>query len=574
MPVHSLISCQSLFELMKLVIDHCPYPLLLLDRHNKKLFSNKAAVELEKDIADSDQVKNFTLEKRLENLIQGRPAHYTDPNSRSFSVFYLPFGDEKELYTLAVFIPPEKALSPAFQINDLQSIIEASFDGIMVANREGEILMANQAYERLTGNKLKAVIGHKIYELVQEGFHTDPVMDLVIKRKEPVTNTQYSPTNRNCLMITGNPVFDKNGEVSWVVLNFRDITKLNQLQYELEHTRELTERYSAELAELRKQVVKETNIIAKSPSMTKVIELALHVAKVDSTVLIQGESGAGKELIAKIIHNNSSRGFGAFIKVNCTAIPETLIESELFGYEAGAFTGANRQGKAGLFELAHNGTLLLDEIGDMPLSFQAKFLRALQEQEITRVGGTKPRKVNVRLLAATNQDLRKLVKEKSFREDLYFRLNVVPIFVPPLRERQEDIIPLIFFYQEYFSKKYNLKKELTPDAINVLAQYHWPGNVRELVNLVERLMVTSVSPVITAANLPEEFHLTIVSKEAVSIKGIVPLKQAVKELERQLLERALISYGSTYKAAEVLKIDQSTIVKKLKKLRKEEKLEL
>ena len=559
MPVPSLIARQPLFDLMKTVIGHCPYPLVLLDRQNKNILTNRGAAG------------HFNPDTRMEGFFPSGLNHYSGPDSKTYSVVYLPFGDGQERYTLAVFIPAPKDIAPALQINDLQSIIEASHDGIMVADRDGKILLANQSYERLTGNKLEDVIGHKIFDLVQEGFHTDPLVDLVVKRKEPVTNTQYLPAQRNCLMITGNPVLGQDGEVRWVVLSFRDITQLNQLQYELEHARELTERYSAELAELRKQVVKQTNIVARSPSMKKVIELALHVAKVDSTVLIQGESGAGKELIAKIIHNNSSRGFGAFIKINCTAIPETLIESEPFGYEAGAFTGANRQGKAGLFELAHNGTLLLDEIGDMPLNFQTKFLRALQEQEITRVGGTKPRKINVRILAATNQDLKKLVKEKGFREDLYFRLNVVPIQVPPLRERQADIIPLIFFYQEYFSRKYSLKKELTPDAINLLAQYHWPGNVRELVNLVERLLVTSVSPVITAANLPEELLFTVDCREAVSVKGILPLKQAVEELERQLLERALASYGSTYKAAEVLKIDQSTIVKKLKRLRREEK---
>ncbi|MCL5935773.1 MAG: sigma 54-interacting transcriptional regulator, partial [Firmicutes bacterium] len=192
--------------------------------------------------------------------------------------------------------------------------------------------------------------------------------------------------------------------------------------------------------------------------------------------------------------------------------------------------------------------------------------RVLQEQEITRVGGEKTLKTNVRIIAATNQDLDSMVKEKRFRKDLYFRLNVVPILVPPLRERQEDIIPLIFFYQEFFNNRYNLKKEFAPDAIKVLSQYHWPGNVRELINVVERQLVTSIIPVITASDLPPEFY-PIKSQEAVSIKGIIPLKQAVEELEIQLLNRALSTYGSTYKAAEILQIDQSTVVKKMKKLK-------
>ncbi|MEW6275175.1 MAG: sigma 54-interacting transcriptional regulator [Bacillota bacterium] len=563
MQAHFFTKHLSLLESMINVINYCPVPMALYDENKKKIFFNQAALTLQENLGTG----RGKIKKRgsLRSLFTDKPNYLSGPEQKNFFVIYLPFKDEKETFTLAVVLPEKE---PSFSSPNLQAIIESSYDGIIVTDRGGKILIANQAYERLTGNKVKNVLGRNIYELGQEGVHADPLVDLVVKRKKPATNTQYSPQQRTCLMITGSPVFDQNGEVQWVVLNFRDITELNQLQYELNHVRELTRRYSGELAELRKQVVKETNIIANSPAMKKAIELALHVAKVDSTVLIQGESGVGKELIAKIIHHNSSRSLGPFIKINCAAIPETLIESELFGHEPGAFTGANKQGKAGLFELAHNGTLLLDEIGDLPLSIQGKLLRSLQEQEITRVGGTKIRKVNVRVIAATNQDLKIMAREKRFREDLYFRLNVVPIFVPPLRERQEDIIPLLFFYQDFFNKKYNLKKEFTPDAISVLAQYHWPGNVRELVNVVERLLVTSVSPVISSANLPEEIYSsTMGSHEVVSIKGIIPLKQAVEELERQLLEKALVSYGSTYKAAEALKIDQSTIVKKLKKLR-------
>jgi len=457
---------------------------------------------------------------------------------------------------------------PIFGEKDFNSFIEALYDGIMVIDKEGNILAANQSYGELMGNKVKNILGQKIFDFNSPTFYADQqVANLVIKRKESITSTQNSPTQQNCVMITGNPVLDARGQIRWVIISYRDITRFNQLQYELESVRELSERYSSELAELRHQVIKKTNIVANSTVMKKVIELALHVAKVDSTILINGESGVGKEQIAKIIHNNSLRSLGPFIKINCTVIPETLVESELFGYEPGAFTGANKHGKTGLFELAQNGTLLLDEIGDLPLGVQAKLLRVLQEQEITRVGGTKTYKIDVRILTATNQNLAALMKEKRFREDLYFRLNVVPIFVPPLRERQEDIIPLVFHYQDIFNKKYNLNKQFAPDAIYSISQYHWPGNVRELINVVERLMVTSVSPTITAASLAQEPLLTKIDHESVSIKGIPPLKKAVEELERQLLERALVTYGSTYKAAKILQIDQSTIVKKLKKLK-------
>ena len=549
----SSYNSSPLSGLLESIIQFLSYPAVLYNSRNKKMIFNQAAIAIQ-------EKKLFTT------LFEENPSFYTSCERKYFSIVYLPIKDNEENLTLAVFIPyldgayPHGCLTP-----DLRDIIEASYDGIIVTNGEGIILAANKAYESLTKNKVSNITGRKICEISQEKIPASLVSH-VLDKKKPASNTQHSPTNHKCLTITGKPVFNSDGKVQWVILYYRDITEINQLKYEIEHIRGITQRYSFELTEIRKQVIRETNIIANSQAIKKVIELSLHVAKVDSTVLIQGESGAGKELIAKIIHNNSSRSLGPFIKVNCTAIPESLIESELFGYEPGAFTGASRKGKAGFFELAHNGTLLLDEIGDLPLNVQGKLLRVLQEQEITRVGGEKTRKINVRIIAATNQDLDSMVKDKTFRNDLYFRLNVVPILVPPLRERQEDIIPLAFFYQEFFNKKYNLKKEFAPDAIKVFSKYHWPGNIRELINVVERQLVTSIAPVIAASDLPPEFYPAR-SQEVVSIKGIIPLKQAVEELERQLLNRAMATYGSTYKAAEILKVDQSTIVKKLKKLK-------
>ncbi len=253
--------------------------------------------------------------------------------------------------------------------------------------------------------------------------------------------------------------------------------------------------------------------------------------------------------------------------MNCGAIPADLLESELFGYEKGAFTGANREGKIGMFELANNGTLFLDEVGDLPRDFQVKLLRAIQEREVMRVGGYKPRPINVRIIAATNRDLESLVREGRFREDLYFRLNVVPLQIPPLRERKEDIIPLAYNFKQKCSKQYKIKKNFAPEVYDTLLQYDWPGNVRELENIIERLMVTTPDQTITAGDIsPYLFKDSARYSPEVSVRGILPLKEAVQQVERQLILSALKQYGSTYKAAKVLKVDQSTVVRKSMKL--------
>jgi Transcriptional regulator containing PAS, AAA-type ATPase, and DNA-binding domains len=301
--------------------------------------------------------------------------------------------------------------------------------------------------------------------------------------------------------------------------------------------------------------------------MQELLKTALRLSQVDSTVLLLGESGVGKEVIATTIHARSHRKEGPFIAVNCGAIPADLLESELFGYEKGAFTGANREGKSGMFELANGGTLFLDEIGDLPKDFQVKLLRAIQEREIMRVGGSKPRPINVRIIAATNHDLENLVREGKFREDLYFRLNVVPLDIPPLRERKEDIIPLIYSFKNKFSKAYEINKDIMPEVYDILLQYQWPGNVRELENVIERLMVTTTGDTIGINDIPKHLiNYTPDNHPEIKVQGIIPLKEAVNTVERQLITNALKQFGSTYKAARVLQVDQSTIVRKANKL--------
>lgn len=327
---------------------------------------------------------------------------------------------------------------------------------------------------------------------------------------------------------------------------------------------------------LRSEVQKKYSfeeIIANGFVMHKVLDLIDRVKDIDSNVLVTGESGTGKELVVRAIHYNGPRKNHNLVTVNCSAIPEHLLESELFGYEKGAFTGAVSQ-KRGLFELANEGTLFLDEIGEMPLNLQAKLLRVLQEQSFVRVGGTKEIKVNFRLIAATNRNLYEEMKKGKFREDLYYRLNVIPIRIPPLRERKDDIFALIQHYVQYFNEKYNLSKSISNSALKKLQQYHWPGNVRELKNIVERLIVLTEKDKIkledleTLIGLNEKYDFNEEERNAndVVVHNIIPLKQCIEEAERQLLELAKKKYDSTTEIAEVLQVNQSTVSRKMKKL--------
>ncbi|WP_240689455.1 sigma-54-dependent Fis family transcriptional regulator [Ammoniphilus sp. YIM 78166] len=302
----------------------------------------------------------------------------------------------------------------------------------------------------------------------------------------------------------------------------------------------------------------ENRLIMKSETMQRVMKIIHAVAQVDSTVLLLGESGVGKSAIAHLIHRTSSRANKPFISVNCGAFPEHLIEAELFGYEHGSFTGGKKGGAMGLFEVAHEGTIFLDEIAELPYSLQAKLLNVLQENTIRKVGSTVNKKINVRILAATNKDLAQMVKEKSFREDLFYRLNVVPLTIPSLRERKEDIPDLIDYFLSKYNKKYGLFMQLRPQVKDELLHYNWPGNIRELENRIERMVVTNSQEGLDQREPSKS------DEEAV----FPPLKQAKKQLEKELILKAYQLYANTYKVAEVLEVDQSTIVKKLKEYRK------
>ena len=448
---------------------------------------------------------------------------------------------------------------------DLDAIIESSYDGIWVTDGEGNVLRINKAYETITGLPCASFYGRNMKDLVLEGYISESVTMLVLDKREQQTIYQETKTGKS-LLVTGSPVFDERGNILRVVTNVRDITELKSLITKLDESQRLAEIYQSELSDLKKKFNAFDKIIGASPKMKNLMDTVCRIAHVNSAVLITGETGTGKELIADYIHQHSMRTGKPLIKVNCGAIPENLIESELFGYETGAFTGARKGGKPGYFEIANGGSIFLDEIGEMPFNLQAKLLRVLESEEITRVGGHKPHPLDVRVIAATNRDMLDMVQRQQFREDLYYRLNVVPLNIPPLRERIEDIPYLIAHFVSIFNKSHSLLRRISPEVIDICISYNWPGNIRELKNLVERMMVMAPHDLITKEDLPlliGNSHDGIIPR--VLVTALMPLSDAVMSTEKQLLEKAYAAYRTTREMARELKIDASTIVRKAAK---------
>ncbi|WP_169733577.1 sigma 54-interacting transcriptional regulator [Clostridiisalibacter paucivorans] len=449
----------------------------------------------------------------------------------------------------------------------LDRTIEYSYDGIYITDGKGKTIRVNESYERITGLKRANLIDRNMKDLVKEGYISKSGSLLSIEKRQTISLNQEFKTGKKAL-ITSRPVFDEKGNIIIVITNVRDVTELYKLKSELQVQEKLAEKYYWEIKELKNQYLDTSGLVVKDKKMLDILYRAKKAAITDITVLLFGESGVGKEVVAKFIHKNSNRLEKPFIKVNCGAIPENLIESELFGYEQGAFTGANKDGKMGLFEVANGGTLFLDEIGELPLNMQVKLLRVLQENEVKRVGGVKSIKIDVRIISATNRDLEKMVKQKLFREDLFYRLNVIPINIPPLRERKQDIIELTRYFLMNINEKYGWNKSLARDVMDAIYDYQWPGNVRELKNVIERITAMSSGDEINCKDLPRKILNKKNRPRFEFCDDIIPIKRAVSIVEKNLLERSYEKYGNVRDAARALDIDPSTFVRKRKKYEK------
>jgi PAS domain S-box-containing protein len=447
-----------------------------------------------------------------------------------------------------------------------EKILDISADGFLIVNAKGNIVDISRAYCAFLGREKKDIIGNYVMDVIKnsrlpEIMITDETEVNVLHR---LANGQ-TPGNEKCVVVTraavkeGNEVIGAVGQIYFRKEAMGLAEKLKNMDLELNF-------YKSELQRAAKDRYNIENIIGQDKQFIEIKKMAEKAAKNDFTVLLFGETGTGKEVFANVIHYESSRRHRPLIRVNCGAIPSELLESELFGYEEGSFTGAKKGGKKGKFELAHGGTIFLDEIGDMPLNMQAKLLRVLQEKEIEKIGGTKPVPVNVRVIAATNQDLDGFGRKK-LRDDLYYRLSVIQLRIPALRERRRDIRLISDHYLKILSKTYQKSVMISPDVYEILEHYSWPGNVRELKNVIERAYCLVEGQVILPSHLPP--HVMTNSKEipAHSI-GRKNFHSILEEIEREILLNALNRTNYNFKAAaKEMGIHRSTFYKKIEKLK-------
>lgn len=438
--------------------------------------------------------------------------------------------------------------------DQLKNILDHSYDEIYVTDLDGNVLYVNEACTRNYGAKPEDIIGSTSKEISEKAYWSPRISSIALEKKSSITLEQITCTGKT-LLTTATPLYDDDGEISMIIENARDITESKGIRYELALSQKKLSQYRAEVEALKKEN-QDSNIIFKSKSMSNIMILARRVAEINSTVLIQGESGTGKGVIAKYIHHHGAFKDGPFVSINCAAIPAELMESELFGYSAGSFTGASEKGRIGLFELADSGTLFLDEIAEIPLHLQAKLLHALQEKVYFPVGGRKEKKVNCRILAATNKDLQNMVIKQKFRDDLYYRINVFEIVIPPLRDRADDISPLVQSLINRYNERYGLHRQISHKALDVLIKYPWPGNVREMENTLERLVVMCPEELIDVNHLPESL-LEKPSSEQFPFLDKGSLEEALADVEKQIILKSYEKYHSSYEVARRLKISQS-----------------
>ncbi|HWQ78511.1 MAG TPA: sigma 54-interacting transcriptional regulator [Anaerovoracaceae bacterium] len=443
---------------------------------------------------------------------------------------------------------------------ELDAVLDAIHDDILIADGQGRILKVSKSFVSVYGIEEEEILGKTVFEMERQGVFKPSVIARVLQINDKVTMRQRNNRERD-LIVTALPVRDENGEIVKVVSFTRDLTDFLNLQEQYSELESRIEKYTAEIEELRSKSMELEGIVAKSAKSQDILRTIHRIAPFDANVLLTGESGVGKNMYARLIHKRSKRAEYPFIEINCGAIPENLLESELFGYEGGSFTGANKEGKIGLIELAQSGTLFLDEIVEMPLSLQVKLLNVIQNKIIKRVGGTKDIQVDFRLIAASNKDFEQQIKERKFREDLYYRLNVITIDILPLRQRREDIIPLAFFFIDKFNKYHGLDKSFSKKVFDRMLTHDWPGNIRELENIVERLLLT------TEERMVEEKDLPVHMKKAEPMAEFdnQNLAEALEALEKHLVCNAYEKCGTTVGVAEALGISQPTAVRKIQK---------
>ncbi len=478
-----------------------------------------------------------------------------------------------EVFRTAVVIDENPATLYIFEhpirlSQELRDILDCIDDIIILASGDGIYELGNVAIKHILDYEPSQLIGMSTQDLITQNFTNNPIAhEVMLSKKVEQRIVEYS--NGKSIMFTGIPLLNEEGEISRIVLTGRDVSNLVHLENELKRAEEFKIKYYQQSEELQKYR-EMYEIVCSSEKMESLLNLAVRVAKTDSSVFITGESGVGKEEIAKFIHRNSKRKNKPFIAINCAAIPSELLESEFFGYEEGAFTGAKKGGMKGLFEEANNGTIFLDEIGELPIKMQSKLLRVIQENGIMRIGGKKLIPVDVRYICATNLSKEELSDNLKFRQDLYYRLSVVPIRVPALRERKDDIIPLVHHFLKCFNEKYGFDVKISKSVIQRLYNYEWRGNVREMKNAIERLVILAEGDLVdddafeTVLRMNQE-AMDGEERNEIQISRMMGLNEAYRMVDEILIKKALQEHGTVVKAADALGIDPSTIHRKIKK---------
>jgi len=571
---------ENLPESWPAILDASKNGILLINNKGVILFYNRAAKIIFGDPLDEDVVGRHITDIKpdawpdLKNSIEtGRSQYKKKITLYDVTIIVnrsLIRKGEKVIGVLSVFqdISEYETMISELQgynrLNkELEAIFESSYDGLYITDGNAKTIRVNCAYERITGLSKKDLIGRDMRSLVDEKIFDNSVTIEVLKKKESITIMQQVKGGKQ-LIVTGTPVFDENKEILLVVTNVRDITELNTLRVQLEDTRRISSRFYQSLQEHDgiEHVLQE--MVVKSQVMVQVVKKAIKVANAETSILLLGESGVGKSMLARIIHQMSPRKDDPFVKINCGVIPESLMESELFGYEKGAFTGALHSGKAGLIEIAHGGTVFLDEIGELKLDMQVKLLEIIEDKTFMKIGSHNSIKVNVNMIAATNKDLKKMIRNGTFREDLYYRLNVVPICIPPLRDRKEDIPALVHNILAKFNKQKKINKRMTPETIDMLMRYGFPGNVRELANIVERMIIMSEEDQIGLADLPIE-----IGKGSKTIPVISTQQGSLKEIlagiESQIIKVTISRCSSVAEVSRELNLHPTTLWRKMRK---------
>lgn len=550
----------SVNELYNIFVQYCQEDFMLVARKSGKIIFAKDSIKNTLHLKENQKINQFIEPEELKNILNGETI---DLKRDELSMKVNGVATDKYIWlfiiNLKMFFDVESMSQNLLELNSqlIQVFNQYGDDSLMVVDGNGILEFAGDSAVYSCGTPIKELIGKSVYDLERDGVFYPSVSVKVLETKKPQAVIQKTKIGEERISV-GSPLFDDNGAIKKVLSVTRDYSpqiKISKIIAELNE--------SIMVDEVEDVLEDDHNFITCDGAMMEIKTLIKMVAPTNATVLINGETGTGKEVIARYVHSVSNRKHKPFIKVNCGTISHSIGESELFGYEEGSFTGASKGGKIGLIEAANGGTLFLDEISELPLEQQVMLLRVLQEKEIIKVGGTNAIDLDIRIVAATNKDLEEEVEKGNFREDLFYRLNVIPITLPALRNRKEDIQLLAKHFFKRCCLKYNKVLQLSSGALNTLGQYSWPGNIRQLENSIERIVLTARNPVIRTGDIQSLFQKKETEDMPIEVKRIINLEQAVRMMETELITMAMEEYGTTVKTAEVLGINQSTVSRKI-----------